>query len=454
MVWDFAESNPFSGVTGSWSSSLEWIPRVLERCPIEEAVIFQANAATANPGISDYLLTTDPPYYSSITYADLSDYFYGTFRYCLKDEFSDNFLTLSTPKQDEAVAAWHKFDGDRQAAGHHFTNLLRSSFANCNRHSHKDYPTVIFYAFKSKQLGNSEDPLVTAWESILRVIIDSGLTIERTWPIRTERTSGRKVAKNTLASSIVVVCRKQRGDTAVTTRGDFIQSLNSEVSSAIKLLQHGNIAPVDMAQSSIGPGMAIFTRYSKVLESDDSAMTVRTALQLINQAVDGYLSEQEAEFDADTRFAVTWFEQFGMEKGDSGDADTLATARNISVAGVVNAGILESRGGNVRLLLREEMTDDWDPVTDRRLTIWECTQYLIRSLESEGEAAAADLLARVGSRGEVARDLAYRLYGICERKGWADEGRAYNGLVVAWPEVSLLAAQERPTGPTEPELGL
>ena len=209
-----------------------------------------------------------------------------------------------------------------------------------------------------------------------------------------------------------------------------------------------------MAQSSIGPGMAIFTRYSKVLESDDSAMTVRTALQLINQAVDGYLSEQEAEFDADTRFAVTWFEQFGMEKGDSGDADTLATARNISVAGVVNAGILESRGGNVRLLLREEMTDDWDPVTDKRLTIWECTQYLIRSLESEGEAAAADLLARLGSRGEVVRDLAYRLYGICERKGWADEGRAYNGLVVAWPEVSLLAAQERPTGPTEPELGL
>ena len=209
-----------------------------------------------------------------------------------------------------------------------------------------------------------------------------------------------------------------------------------------------------MAQSSIGPGMAIFTRYSKVLESDDSAMTVRTALQLINQAVDGYLSEQEAEFDADTRFAVTWFEQFGMEKCDSGDADTLATARNISVAGVVNAGILESRGGNVRLLLREEMTDDWDPVTDKRLTIWECTQYLIRSLESEGEAAAADLLARLGSRGEVVRDLAYRLYGICERKGWADEGRAYNGLVVAWPEVSLLAAQERPTGPTEPELGL
>ena len=262
------------------------------------------------------------------------------------------------------------------------------------------------------------------------------------------------VGANALASSILLTCRQLPENASVTTRGDFIKNLRQSLPKALARLQGASIAPVDMAQASIGPGMAVYTSFSKVLESDDSAMSVQTALQLINQVLDEYLSEQDAEYDADTRFSITWFETYGMEIGPYGTAETLATARGVAVAGVVESGILEARGGNVRLLGREEMPGDWNPATDQRLTIWECTQYLIRSLEMDGEAAAADLLSRLGSRGEIARDLSYRLYGICDLKKWAEEGRAYNNLVVAWPEISRLAAQTRPSGPAEPELAL
>lgn len=263
----------------------------------------------------------------------------------------------------------------------------------------------------------------------------------------------RAMASNALASSIVLVCRKQTSATTMTTRTEFIRTLRTELPGKLKLLQQGHIAAVDLAQASIGPGMAIFTRYAKVLEADDSPMTVKTALQLINQALDEYLSEQEAEYDADTRFAITWFETHGMDPGPYGAAETLATARGVAVDGVRASGILEARSGRVRLLARSELPADWNPLTDTRLTVWECTQHLIRRIEGEGESAAAALLARLGVRGELARDLATRLYRVCERRKWADEALAYNGLVVAWPELTRLAAQAR-TGSPQAELAV
>jgi putative DNA methylase len=282
--------------------------------------------------------------------------------------------------------------------------------------------------------------------------LSQGLSIDGTWPVRTER-SARSVgiSTNALASSIVLVCRKRPTAAPVTTRAEFIKALRSELPARLKLLQDGNIAPVDLAQASIGPGMAIFTRHSCVLEADDIPMTVKTALQLINQALDEFLSEQEAEYDVDTRFAITWFETHGMESGPYGSAETLATARGVAVSGVEASGILVANGGKVRLLSRKELPDGWDPRIDKRLTVWEGTQHLIRRLAGDGERAAADLLARLGSRGEVTRDLTYRLYGIWERKKWADE--ALNGLVVAWPELTRLAAQV-PSGPARAELAI
>ena len=314
------------------------------------------------------------------------------------------------------------------------------------------YPLTIYYAFKQSEIAQ-EGIASTGWATFLQGVIDAGLMVDGTLPVRTEL-SNRMIASgtNALASSIVLVCRKRQETAQVTTRADFLKALKQELPATLRLLQHGSIAPVDMAQASIGPGMAIFTRYAKVLEADDSPMTVKAALQLINQALDEYLSEQEAEYDADTRFAITWFETYGMETGPYGTAETLATARGVAVDGVRDAGILQSGGGKVRLLRREEMAGDWDPTVDPRLTVWECAQHLIRTLETEGEGAAADMLARLGARGETARDLAYRLYGVCERKKWADEARAYNGLVVAWPELTKLAAGAGAGGPAQAEM--
>jgi putative DNA methylase len=246
---------------------------------------------------------------------------------------------------------------------------------------------------------------------------------------------------NALASSIILVCRRRPHDAPITTRRDFLKALKSELPAALKTLQHGNIAPVDMVQATIGPDMAIFTRYAQVLESDDRSMTVRTALQLINQALDEYLSEQEGEYDADTRFAITWFETHGMDEGPYGVAETLATARGVAVRGVQEAGILIAKGGKVRLIRREELPADWNPATDARPTVWEAAQHLIRTMQTQGEAAAGALLAPLGALADTARDLAYRLYGICERKKWAEEALAYNALVIAWPELTRLAAQ-------------
>ena len=305
---------------------------------------------------------------------------------------------------------------------------------------HPAFPATIFYAFKqqeSKQTGAAS----TGWETFLQGLVDAGLQVTGTWPIRTEtRGRLRAIKSAALASSIVIVCRPRWLNAPLATRREFLDSLQAELSGSVRLLQDQAIAPVDMAQSAIGPGMKVFSRYAKVLEADGTPMRVRTALGLINEALEEVLSTEETEFDGDTRWALTWYEQFGNDPAPFGDAETLSKAKNTSVAGVVQAGIAESKAGKVRLLTRDELDPEWDPVSDKRLTVWEVAQHLIARLDYS-EMEAADLLRKVGSGvGDRARRLAYLLYQIADRKGWASDAVAYNGLIRSWHDISRLAS--------------
>jgi len=385
---------------------------------------------------------------------DALDYFYIWLRRSLCHVFPSLFATLLTPKSQELIASPYRHDGSRDKAQAFFETGLGRAFALVRKCHQPEYPLTVYYAFKQSESDEGADDedgndgatavASTGWETMLEGLVRAQFTITGTWPIRTEGgTRLIAMGTNALASSVVIVCRPRPADAALATRKEFINALRRELPEAIKNLQHGNIAPVDLAQAAIGPGMAVFTRYSKVMETDGSPMTVRTALGLINQALDEVLTEQEGEFDGDTRWALAWFEQFGMEEGPFGMAETLSKAKNTSVGGLVEAGFLHSRGGMVRLLRREELDADWDPATDKRLTVWEIAQHLIRTQQQAGEVAAAALMHKLGGMAETARDLAYRLYNICERKKWAEEALAYNGLVIVWPELTKLALAER-----------
>ena len=335
--------------------------------------------------------------------------------------------------------------GSWDAAAAFFEAGLRRAFENILNVQNQAFPLTIFYAFKQSE-DDGAGRVSTGWETMLQGLLDAGVTITGTWPVRTEQGGGlREVGRAALASSIVLVCRKRSAAALLATRKDFISALKAELPDALRRLQHGNIAPVDLAQASIGPGMAIFSRYARVVEADGTPMTVRSALGLINQALDELLSEQESDFDADTRWALAWFDECGMEAGPFGKAETLSKAKNTAVNALVYAGFLEAKGNRVRLLDRSELPGTWDPATDTRLTIWEVTQHLIRALETGGEEKAAEMLRQVGGLGETARELTYRLYVICERKKWAKEALAYNSLVVAWPEIARLAAGAAPS---------
>jgi len=448
MVWDFAETNIFSTSTGNFFGAIDWIWKCVEKTPaLAQGSIRQIDAARNGFDPTPIVISTDPPYYDNIGYADLSDFFYVWLRRSLRAVWPGIFATLLVPKAEELVATPYRHGG-RIEAERFFEDGMGRALKAMERAADPSFPLTIYYAFKQSEIA-AEGIASTGWATFLQGVIDAGLMVDGTLPVRSEL-SNRMIASgtNALASSIVLICRKRPAAAVVTTRAAFWKALKRELPDALKLLQQGNIAPVDMAQASIGPGMAIFTRHAQVLEADDSPMTVKTALRLINTALDEYLSEQESNYDAWTRFAITWFETHGMAPAGYGAAETLATARNVAVAGVVEAGLLEARGGKVRLLARGEMPADWDPAKDNRLTVWEATQHLIRRLEDDGEPAAADLLRRLDAHAAPARDLAYRLYQVCEHNKWAEEGRAYNGLVIAWPELVKLAR----TGQAELEI--
>ena len=456
MVWDFAEANPFSDSSGNWMLGIDQAVSGLQGL-FPDVLVGQVSQldATQHPvaGFSKPVLSTDPPYYDNIGYANLSDFFYVWLRRCLAGAYPTLFSTVLTPKDAELIAEPARFDNNRDRAMEHFEQGLTKAFTRFRSAANADFPMTVFYAFKQQESedGDDEDSpslVSSGWEKMLASLISSGCSIQGTWPIRTEQSGGLREAKrNALASSIVLVCRPRPAEMPLATRKEFISGLRQELPEALRNLQHGNIAPVDLGQASIGPGMAVFTRYSKVIETDGSPMPVRTALGIINQVLDEVLAEQEGEFDGDTRWALAWFEQFGVSEGPFGVAETLSKAKNTAVNGLVEAAVIVAKAGKVRLVGRSELPEDWDPAADGRLTVWEITQHLIRKLEQEGESAAAALVHQLGGMAETARDLAYRLYNICERKKWADEALAYNGLVIAWPELTRLALAQRNKAP-------
>jgi putative DNA methylase len=399
-------------------------------------------------------VSTDPPYYDNIGYADLSDFFYVWLRRSLRPVFSDLFATLAVPKAEELVATPYRH-GSKEKAETFFLNGMTQAMHRLAGQAHPAFPVTIYYAFKQSETQSDEGASSTGWETFLDAVIRAGFALSGTWPMRSElatRNIGR--GTNALASSIILVCRPRAANAPTATRREFVTALKAELPAALAHLQRGNIAPVDLAQAAIGPGMAVYTRYAKVLDAEGKPLTVREALALINQTLDEALAEQEGDFDADSRWALAWFEQSGFSEGEYGLAETLSKAKNTSVGGMVEAGILESKRGKVRLLKPEELPMDWDPANDTRLTAWEMVHHLIRVLEAGGEREAAELVAKLGSKAEIARELAYRLYTLCERKKRAAEALAYNGLVQSWPEIVRLAREEATTAPTQASLDI
>jgi len=447
MTWDFAELNTLLKGTGSFLGAIGWTAESLECVPPKlDTNVGKSDQSDASSLVlsNERIVSTDPPYYDNVGYADLSDFFYVWLRRSLKPVFPDLFATLAVPKAEELVATPYRHGGKEQAEAF-FMDGMAKALRRLAEQSHPTFPVTIYYAFKQSEKKGDGGTASTGWETFLDAVIRAGFGISGTWPMRTEL-ANRMIGKgtNALASSIVLVCRKRSADAPAATRRELLAALKAELPAALVHLQRSNIAPVDLAQAAIGPGMAVYTRFSRVLESDGSPLAVRTALTLINQVLDEVLAEQEGDLDADSRWALAWFEQYGFGEGEYGVAETLSKAKNTSVAGLVEGGILSSKSGKVRLLAPGELQDSWDPAKDKRITEWEMVHHLIHTLEAGGERAAAELLAKLRALGlsvETARDLAYRLYTVCERKKRAGEALAYNALVQSWTEITRLARE-------------
>ncbi|WP_244648513.1 DUF1156 domain-containing protein [Neoaquamicrobium sediminum] len=440
MLWDYAETNPLGNATGAFNAAYKMVMNGLDTLPCGDGKLVQADAQTVRFP-DGCVLNTDPPYYDNIGYADLSDFFFCWLRPMLRDAFPNLFSLLATPKSEELIATPYRHGG-RDQAETHFMEGMKKAIRNFQQQSSETFPAAIYYAFKQSEV-EQDGISSTGWATFLEAVVASGFSIVGTWPVRTEmRTRQVAMGTNALANSVVLVCRKKEASAEVITRAEFIRALKRELPPAIAELQAANIAPADMPQSAIGPGMGVFSRYTAVLEADDSPMTVKTALQLINAELDEYLGGIQGEFDADTRFAITWFEQNGMGKGDYGVADNLARARGISVDSVKHAGVIESAAGKVRLLKRDELDVEWTPQADGHLTVWECLQQLVRLHENDGVAhSSALMLKKIGDKAEAVKDLAYCLYDISANKRKdAKEATAYNALIADWTDLTREAA--------------
>ena len=460
MVWDFAEANILGNSVGAWQTCMEYVSDCIEvigGTSIQSGDACQIDAAGTWNNVHGILVSTDPPYYDNIGYAALSDFFYVWLRRTIGELYPDLFNTIVVPKTPELTASPERFAGNKEQAKEHFESGFRRAFTTLRGKMDARFPLTVYYAFKQSDESTCEEAedtdektggvdLTTGWETLLEALLGSGFQITATWPVRaSQKWRMVSMGTNALASYIVLACRARPDEAEPCTRRDFLTALKKELPAALVALQQGNIAPVDLAQAAIGPGMAVFSRYSKVVESSGKPMTVRTALGLINQILGDVLDEPGEDYDADTRWAVPWFKLHGFEEGDFGEAETFSKAKVTSINGLVEAGIVASGGGKVRLLRREELQEDWNPATDKRLTVWEATQHLIHALlTDQGESGAAQLLRKMpGSVGETARELAYRLHKISESNGWSAEAQAYNALVMAWPEL-LKLAQEQP----------
>ena len=454
MVWDFCEANPFSNSSGSFVGQVGYLANVVANAPTSGtlAAVIQQGSAGDTSLIEGAVVATDPPYYDNVPYADISDFFYVWLRRTLRDVWSDLFRRLLTPKDEELVAFAYRHD-NKEGAERFFMDGMARALRNMHRSGADDFPVTIYYAFKQSEIAK-EGLTSPGWATFLQGVVDAGYAIGGTWPVRTELAGNLKKRQNALASSIVLVCRKRPADAPVITRRDFVAELLSTLPDALDKIRAGGVGPVDMAQAAIGPGMGVFTAASRVLEADDSPMTVRTAIALINQVRDEISGEEATGYDPDTRFCIDWFDTFGMGGGNSGEAIIVAQAYGIGIGDLEIAGVFSAKGGAARLLRRDELPAGWDPAADKRLTDWECAQHLARVLDSPegGIEAAARLVARMEpERADSARLLAYRLYDICERKDRAAEAQVWNMLAREWPALEA-AATEIETDAGEPLL--
>ena len=455
MVWDYTEANPFSNSSGCWSNMVEWVVKSIRNFPKESV---DSNAKQADSqldcGMRNIMVSTDPPYYDNICYSDLSDFFYVWIRKNLDTTYPELCQTVLVPKKEELIATPYRFDGDFNKAKAFFEDGMLKTCEQIYKYVNEDIPVSIYYAYKQGETEKSGDDVKTAssgWETMLSAIINAGFVITGTWPMRTEMAS-RTVATgtNALASSIVLVCRKRPEDAPQITRRNLINILRRELRPALKKLQESNIAPVDLAQSAIGPGMGVFSRYRKVLEADGTQMTVRSALQIINEEIDLYFNEQVGDLDAMSRFCVDLYTQNAFNDIKFGEADVLARAKGTSVAALASHDVVYAKAGTVHLIERSELPKEID---ENESCIWLLTQQLTQAMATGGvEACAKAVFMMFGSNAERAKDLAYRLYTIAELKKWASEAFAYNALVVAWPDILSRAAMMQREKPEQLDL--
>jgi putative DNA methylase len=451
MVWDYAESNPFSNSTGNFTGAIKWVTDAMESLPTDGQGIAEQFDAQSDCGLRDIMISTDPPYYDNIGYADLSDYFYIWMRESIRELYPDLFATMLVPKSEELVAVPYRFDGDSGKAKNFFEQGMLSTCKHIYQYASEQYPITIYYAYKQSDTRESNKGIKKTtsdgWETMLTSIIDAGLSITGTWPIHTERETGLKAHVNALASSIVLVCRKRAANAPQTTRRNLIAELRRELRPALKKLQQSNIAPVDLAQAAIGPGMSVFSKYRRVLEADGTPMTVRSAQQIINEEVDMYFNEQVGSMDTASRFCVDLYTQCAYNDIKYGEAEVLANAKGTSIPMMASHGVLYARGGIVHLVERKDLPEKVD---HDESNIWMLTQQLTYTMEKGGVEACAKIVASMfGSNAESAKDLAYRLYTIAEQKKWANEAYAYNALVVAWPDIQSKAAELKAAVPEQ-----
>ena len=452
MTWDFAEANPFSNSSGCYSNMLEFVIKSVRELPGTCPGYVTQSAAQEMSADEKYLVSTDPPYYDNIGYADLSDYFYIWLRRTIKDIYPSIFKTMLVPKTEELIATPYRHEGNMVAAKAFFENGMEQTCRQMYQYADEGFPVTIYYAYKqSDNIGETEKSVSSGWETMLSAIIKSGFAITGTWPVRTER-QGRLIGNgtNALASSIVIVCRKRPDNAQSTTRRNLISILRKELRPSLKKLQESNIAPVDLAQSAIGPGMGVFSRYSRVLEADGTPMSVRSALQVINEEIDLYFNEQVGDLDAMSRFCVDLYTQNAFNDIKFGDADILARAKGTSVAALGSHDVVYAKAGTVHLIERTELPEKIDTSES---CIWMLTQQLTQAMATGGvEACAKAVFMMFGSNAERAKDLAYRLYTIAEQKKWSTEAFAYNALVVAWPDIQSRAAMMQRETPEQMDM--
>ena len=447
MVWDYAEGNPFQWGPANLGWSIEWVSGALSRLPAHDNVkVFQADAASRD--YHDAVISTDPPYYDNIGYSDLSDFFYVWLRRSLKDVHPSLFSTMLVPKAEELVANPYRHGG-KDGARDFFEDGFRTVFANARRSANPNYPMTVYYAFKQTETS-TEGRTSTGWSTILEGMIRSGWAITATWPMRSER-GGRmtSVGTNALASSIVLVLRPRPEDAPMTDRRSLMRELRRTLPEAVETLRSGGIAPVDLAQAAIGPGMSVFSRYARVISPDGTDMSVSEALTQINAVLDEVLGEQEGDLDPDTRWCLTWFDTHGFTEGPYGEAETLASARNASIDALKRSGVLTSGGGRVGLIAPADLPDDYDPRTDDRISHWEVVLHLARALDRRGIDEAGRLLSAAAERGlgaDILQSLAYRLYSLAEKHGWTEAGLLFNALGGSWPEIAAAARTAASTG--------